>query len=142
MLTVTKTTAEHIPTFTTWKYPSPYNIYDLDSDEFTKIHEFYTVLTDSEIVGFFRLMNKGDFIMVGLGLSPEHCGKGVGSELMECIKHTAQSECPNMVLRLEVRTFNERARKCYERAGFAVIKEHNRNTPTGLADFYLMELAR
>lgn len=40
---------------------------------------------------------------------------------------------------LEVRTFNQRARKQYEAAGFHAVRQYERPTPSGVAEFLLTE---
>ncbi len=49
------------------------------------------------------------------------------------------ARCPHLPLRLEVRTFNQRARKQYEAAGFHAVRQYERPTPAGVAEFLPME---
>lgn len=49
------------------------------------------------------------------------------------------ARCPHLPLRLEVRTFNQRARKQYEAAGFHAVRQYERPTPAGAAEFLPME---
>jgi ribosomal protein S18 acetylase RimI-like enzyme len=50
---------------------------------------------------------------------------------------------PETAIGLEVRTFNKRAIKCYEKIGFIIKKRSRRDTPTlKNAEFYYMEYTK
>lgn len=135
-----------------WKYPGDYMVYDYPSweklkksglglgDDKTREKEFWSVYVGEELVGHFRLAEKEGCVMVGLGLAPDWCGRGEGRAFLELIKDQAVSMFPGRVLRLMVRTFNQRAIRCYEKAGFSSIGVKKFVTPNGPADMVVMEL--
>lgn len=136
-----------------WIYKKPYDIYNCPDWDTVKYQnwgmsnpdirkkEFSAVYLQEEFVGFFRLVNQGDSIMVGLGLHPDFCGRGYGENLLELMKIHAKNLYENLPLRLEVRSFNIRAIKCYQKLGFSEIAQYVKQTPSGSGNFVLMECA-
>ena len=151
-LKITDLTQEDAKTVCSWRYPPPYDIYHYPewetaraqhygmTDEETRRAEFYALKDGNNLTGFFRLTNHPDFVMIGLGLAPDQCGKGLGNQLMKAIQTVLKERYPGRPACLEVRTCNMRAIKCYKRAEFVVRKEYCRDTSMGMADFYLMVL--
>lgn len=135
-----------------WSYDNPYDIYNFPNWEIVteqkwgiadvekRKTEFYTIRKEKDLIGFFRFVKNEDFVMLGLGIMPKMCGHGLGKYVMDCIKKVFIERYPNGILRLEVRSFNLRAIKCYEKAGFVSKNRYFRNTPKGSAEFILMEL--
>lgn len=136
-----------------WFYEKPYDIYNCPDWESVKNQnwgmsnadirdkEFSAVYRENEFIGFFRLVNQSDFVMIGLGLRPDYCGRGYGEYLLRLVKKHASRQYKNLSLRLEVRTFNIRAIKCYQKLGFAEIAQYVKQTPSGSGNFVLMECA-
>ena len=134
-----------------WRYDAPYDVYDYPdwkkikrdgwgiSRWLTRRAEFYAVTADTRLCGFFRLVDCGDHIMLGLGLRPDLCGRGLGQELVSLALDTARSLYGGMPVRLDVRDFNLRARKCYERMGFREIDRYADTVLTDTVTFILME---
>lgn len=136
-----------------WQYGPPYDIYNFGGWEKAlaggsgltrpeiRAQEFYALEEDGLFAGFFRFMelDPGDHGMLSLGLRPALCGRGRGKELMALAKEEWAARCSHLPLRLEVRTFNQRARKQYEAAGFHAVRQYERPTPAGAAEFLLME---
>lgn len=83
--------------------------------------------TADEIVGFVMFsMERGDFeqddvrgIVRNLYVEPSHRGRGVGSRLLEAAE-TALADAGAARISLEAMAENERARRFYERHGYAV----------------------
>lgn len=135
-----------------WKYPGEYAVYNYPSweelrnsnsgpaNDFIRETQFYAVYDRDFLAAHFRLAEEEDFVTVGLGFCPEYCGKGAGSALMSLIKGCARERFPNKALRLFVRTFNQRAIRCYERAGFHRQGTVKAKTPTGETVMYDMIL--
>lgn len=135
-----------------WRYNSPYDIYNYPdwetitqqkwgiSDEVKRKTEFYSIKNGKDLVGFFRFIKNRDFVTLGLGIMPKMCGCGLGKHVMTDIKKVFVDRFPNEKLCLEVRSFNIRAIKCYEKAGFIIKGKCIKNTPMGSAEFILMEL--
>ncbi|UVI28252.1 GNAT family N-acetyltransferase [Paenibacillus spongiae] len=120
-----------------WTYPEPYAIYGMGGDE-ESLSELmngdYEFVTDrqGELVGFIctdhsaRVPGGYDAgiyedehgVDLGLGLDPDLTGRGLGSDfVIASVRHVAQRFAVRHV-RLAVMTFNERAKKVYEKAGF------------------------
>ena len=135
----------------TWRYPTPYDIYnEPDWDEVVRLgwdladtrarrKEFLALRAAGALTGFLHLKRQADCVMLGVGLRPDLCGRGLGAKAMELACAEAAKRHSGVPLRLEVRTFNNRARKCYEQAGFRTVDRYVRQTPLGHAEFFLME---
>jgi [ribosomal protein S18]-alanine N-acetyltransferase len=129
--------AEHI---SLWHYEEPYSMYNMDGSE-DCIKEllngfYYSALSkDGQIVGYFCFgesaqvpagnqfgaYDSKDMVDIGLGMNPELCGQGAGSEfLSEGIRFAKENLKVNR-FRLTVAAFNKRAVNVYKRVGF---KEH------------------
>jgi ribosomal-protein-alanine N-acetyltransferase len=134
----------------TWKYENEYSIYDysneadhmLDSQAWGR--GIFAVLSpEGELVGelsiefldeedkFAEYSEFGDKelinqreLWIGFGLRPELVGQGRGAGFVTaCVEHAvAQSQYRGEYVRLGVATFNERAIKAYEKAGFQVFE--------------------
>lgn len=59
---------------------------------------------------------------------------------MNLIVTCCRDKYNNKKISLEVRFFNKRAIKCYEKAGFHVKDTYKKNTPLGCGIFLKMEL--
>lgn len=135
-----------------WKYPGEYAVYNYPSwedmkransgpaNDFVRETQFYAVYDKDFLAAHFRLVEETNFVTVGLGFCPEYCGKGAGCALMVLIKDCARKRFPKKNLHLLVRIFNERAIRCYEKAGFHIQSTMKVNTPTGEAEMYEMVL--
>lgn len=74
----------------------------------------------------------------GIGAAPEHCGKGYGQQMTRRVQHLPEP-VSGKALYLEVRTWNRRAVRCYEKAGFRIAGEPIRQTTSaGDGIFYHM----
>lgn len=135
-----------------WKYDGEYSIYNypdwnkvlsekwaIANDEKREM-EFSAVVDDNRrLCGYFRLINKDDHVLIGLGLKPSLCGQGLGNAFMELLMQMCANMYPNKKLVLEVRAFNKRAVKCYEKAGFKTTDIYKKDTPIGSSEFLRME---
>lgn len=135
-----------------WNYDAEYSIYNYPA--WNKIYnekwaitieekrkrEFFAVVDDySNLCGYIRLQNKNEYVLIGVGLKPSICGQGLGNILMEMLKQQCRELYPSKKIVLEVRCFNERAIKCYKRAGFKVKEIYIKDTPIGYGEFIRME---
>lgn len=133
------------------RYAPPYDVYNYPdwyvvsarhwaiADPEKRKAQLYAVKSGEKLIGYFRLSEEPDCINLGLGLAPECCGKGFGKPFMELVLQNFKNRNTKKPFRLEVRNFNERARKCYERAGFTEIGRCRKDTPIGASDFIIME---
>lgn len=83
-----------------------------------------------------------DNVFLGVGMKPTTCGNGLGSSVMVELIKLAESRYPNKEIFVEVRSFNARAKKCYESIGFETVKTYWKDTLFGGDDFYLMKYVR
>ncbi|WP_202710290.1 GNAT family N-acetyltransferase [Sporosalibacterium faouarense] len=134
-----------------WKYDGIYSVYNLPDWEIAKTgkigisqykkreKEFVGVFNEhNEICGFFRMKFDKD-VIVGLGLKPSLCGKGLGYDFMKLVIKESKKRYGDSNIRLVVRDFNERAIKCYRNCGFKVIGRTVKETLSGESSFYEME---
>lgn len=135
-----------------WKYDGEYSVYNYPSwdvivqskwaitIEEKRRKQFKVVVDDNKnLCGYFRILPNEDDVIIGIGLKPSLCGRGLGKKFMDIVKGECNKKYPMMNITLEVRCFNERAIKCYKRAGFKIIHEHIGNTITGKEKFYKMQ---
>lgn len=119
----------------TWRYPEPYNVYDLDDSE-QGLQEvldggFWAVRKSGELVGYLCFgvqarvpcgMHQGFYpnshVDIGLAMRPDLTNQGLGLEFLQKALEFARQVFESDCLRLTVASFNQRARKVYERAGF------------------------
>lgn len=134
-----------------WRYPAPYDAYNLPPWEESarqglgitqrpvREGEFFAACQSNAFIGWFRLKSSADSIVLGVGLAPECCGKGFGVQLLRLAIEKCAELYGSLPLRLEVRAFNRRAIRCYERVGFRELSRVQKHTPSGRAEFLLME---
>lgn len=77
-------------------------------------------------------------MFIGIGVNPQVCNKGYGTEMLKMAYATSKQLYPNKPLYLEVRTWNERAIRCYEKAGFVKDQEIKQVTFMGEGVFWRM----
>jgi RimJ/RimL family protein N-acetyltransferase len=117
-----------------WRYPSPYSAYDLDSQEAPVLDEllrpenrYHAMVRGDEIIGFFCLgpdaripgwNYDGSALDLGMGLRPDWTGHGEGYGCLTAVIAFVEKECPGMLLRATVLAWNQRALRLCQRAGF------------------------
>lgn len=133
-----------------WQYPAPYDVYSYPDWEIVERQgwdiaipekrsaEYIGFRTASGLVAFGRLTLLQKYVLIGIGLRPDSCGRGLGVTVMKSLIAEAQKRHPGQLPALEVRTFNVRAIRCYEKCGFRRVKQYVRNTLTGEDRFYFM----
>lgn len=135
-----------------WKYNDEYSIYNYP--EWNKIinerwgitvevkrkSEFNAIVDERKnLCGYIRLIDKNDYVLIGIGLKPSLCGQGLGNITMEIVKQQCKNKYANKKIILEVRSFNKRAIRCYKNAGFDIVEIYKKNTPIGYGEFIKME---
>jgi len=148
-------TENHVRQICCWKYEGVYSVYNfLDWDTLVKLREGitieekrkneFTAVTDenNNLCGYIRFVENKEFVLVGLGLKPLLCGQGLGNILMELLKNECKKRYNNKKIALEVRSFNKRAIKCYEKSGFETTGIYQRDTLIGSDKFIKMEYKR
>ena len=112
----------------TWQYQEPYTFYDADQDpdDLADLlnpqswqETYHSVLDEhNELIGFFTFKLDEGIIEIGLGLRPDLTGQGIGLEFVQAGLACAKNTFSLTAFRLKVATFNQRAIRVYEKAGF------------------------
>ena len=134
-----------------WVYEPPYDIYGWMSwDQMQELEiEFgdpelrqqqYLAVLDAkgELAGFAQLFPLQQTIRLGIGMRPDLCGNGYGTEFTLAVVRTAIQRNPEAEIDLEVLTWNQRAIRTYQKAGFHITDTYTRRTPDGMKPFYCM----
>lgn len=122
-----------------WRYPSPYDVYNYPAWNIMaenkwaitlperRKQEFRSICYADKVVAYFRLFedHPGGKYFLGLGLLPTLCGTGKGAVIMEQILAYAKKVNIKQ-LYLEVRDFNTRAMRCYQKAGFVEVDRYDK----------------
>lgn len=131
-----------------WHYPAEYSFYDLqeDPEDYAEIldpkargNQYYQVIDDNQLVGYFVLEESQGVLNLGLGLRPDLTGQGFGSSFLNLILAYARENYPVQTIRLGVAAFNLRAQKLYQKAGFHTTREYLQETNGGHYPFIEME---
>lgn len=135
-----------------WRYEDKYSEYNMESYDMLKSrgssitkaensNNYLCYFKNGELIGYTNttLKKNGD-LFLGIGLAPKYCGNGLGCNILKNSIAVAKERYPNSKITLQVRSWNERAIKCYEKAGFKFIKkdiiEDHNGIPT---EFIFME---
>ncbi len=131
-----------------WKYDDPYSFYDMtaDLDDYNEIVNetlrnvcnYFEVIANDELKGFFSITLTNNDIEIGLGLRPDCCGKGIGRGFVDCIINYIDVHYNYNALILSVASFNKRAIKVYEACGFVQQETFIQETNGGMYDFIKM----
>ncbi|HEU5441580.1 MAG TPA: GNAT family protein [Ktedonobacterales bacterium] len=122
-----------------WHYPGAYAHYDFGLLEMLGIAlaeqllrligrgVYYSVLDErGRFIGLFTFEREGNVVTIGLGLRPSLTGQGLGLAFVEAGLAFAQARFRPARFRLDVATFNRRAYRVYERAGFRTTRAFER----------------
>lgn len=125
--------------FMTWRYPPPYDVYNMSHDgqtDFSEaidyflnpVYEFYILYAEQdELVGFFSFGSDaqvpgGNYIPpaidIGLAVKPEYTGRGLGIYFAKTAVSYAINKYHPPQLRVTIADFNDRAKKVWRRLGF------------------------
>src|SRR5690242_11113893 len=103
-----------------WRYPAPYDFYNGDQEEPFNPERYFAAYDETgALVGFYYFEPKPPDLDYGLGLHPDLTGRGLGLEFFRAGLEFGRERYRPEHVYLHVAAFNERARKVYERAGFA-----------------------
>jgi len=133
-LTITPMCAAAAEKVIGWRYPPPYDVYNLDEDPATLVAIF-----SDPASGYFQLragdalvgcccygaegrVRGGDYsapaLDVGIAIRPDLTGRGMGRRYMGAVLAFAEERFQPPALRLTVAAFNARARRLYTGLGF------------------------
>ena len=130
-----------------WHYEPPYDFYDFEADPEDhaeildperRAGDYHSVEVDGDLVGFFSFKVHGDAVEIGLGLRPDLTGAGMGLEFVEAGLDFARVAFRPASFWLDVATWNERAKKVYEKAGFEPGHVWTHESGQGPVDFLRM----
>jgi ribosomal-protein-alanine N-acetyltransferase len=134
-----------------WHYEGVYSFYDLGEDvedrrEFLDPANwngaYYAVLDqEGQLVGYFVFSPEEDVLVLGLGMRPDLTGRGLGADFIDAGLAFAQEHYTQQKLRLSVATFNRRAIRAYEQAGFVRGRIVQQETNGGTYEFVEMTKA-
>ena len=133
-----------------WKYEGEYAIYDLPPYEEMracrigfmneKAEKNFLGFWDRDVlVGFVNILEEPSEVFIGIGVHPRLCSRHYGRRILVQACEISRNRCPGKPLYLEVRTWNVRAIRCYESAGFQIDGEpYELTTGIGRGTFYRM----
>ena len=131
-----------------WHYEPPYDFYDArsDPDDLRELLDpklrkdaYFSVFDEGGVlVGLFQFEREGTTVDVGLGMRPDLTGQGLGIGFLLAGLQFARERFSPEGFTLSVATFNERAIRVYERAGFKRDTEYKHNTNGGEYPFLSM----
>ena len=110
-----------------WRYEPPYDFYDAVSDpgDLEELLDperredaYFSAFDEEDLVGFFQFEVRGDTVDVGLGLRSDLTGAGLGLGFLLAGLDFALKRFSPARFTLAVATFNGRAIRVYEKAGF------------------------
>lgn len=141
---MTQTDAEAVAA---WHYEAPYDFYDFEADPedhaeildpTRRAGDYHAVDVDGALAGFFSFKVHRDELEIGLGLRPDVAGRGLGLDFVEAGLDFAREAFAPSSFWLDVATWNERAKKVYERAGFEPRHVWTHTSGQGPVDFLRM----
>ena len=141
-----------------WRYEGPYAVYNWEDDDdpsdmLDRRSPYYAVRDEQgELIGFFaygssayvwgsgepHLYSENNTITIGLGMRPDLTGKGLGLAFVQAGLDFAREHFEPDYFRLYVLTYNERAIRVYERAGFERGGIYVQHSAEGERDFLEM----
>ncbi len=136
-----------------WNYENEYSVYNLPS-YFEAVDKGYGItkkenrdnyicyIYNEEVIAYINMKKMPDKkIFFGIGLRPDYCGKGKGKYFLNDGINEIKNRFPNYLIYLEVRSFNQRAIKAYEKVGFVITETKVKKDSFGNdTEFVIMEL--
>lgn len=135
-LRIQKLTSAQIHTFINWRYPQPYALYNIETQDLQATVAFfsnpangYFAIVDSAqtLLGFCTFgadaqVPGGDYRLqaldIGMGIRPDLTGQGHGVDFAWQVLAFASRHYPQRTQRVTIAEFNRRAQKVYQRLGF------------------------
>jgi ribosomal-protein-alanine N-acetyltransferase len=133
-----------------WHYDGDYAFYDQESLPMLSLALFqaplrmlgleaFVVFDDAnERIGIFTFIQRGGAIEIGLAMRPDLTGRGLGLSFVESGLDFARDRYAPTRFTLDVATFNVRARRVYERAGFRPLDTFTRRFKGDQREFLAM----
>lgn len=92
----------------------------------------------NERVGIFTFIQRGGVIEIGLAMRPDLTGRGLGLSFVAAGLDFARDRYAPTRFTLDVATFNVRAQRVYERAGFRPLDTFTRRFKGNRCEFLAM----
>ena len=92
----------------------------------------------NERIGIFTFIQRGGVIEIGLAMRPDLTGRGLGLSFVEAGLNFARDRYAPTRFTLDVATFNVRAQRVYERAGFRPLDTFTRRFKGKRCEFLAM----
>ena len=144
-----------------WRYDRPYAVYNGSPASIASLLEpryLYHSVHDGhgDLVGYFcfgedarvsagrrsGVYESEDALDVGLGMRPDLTGRGLGEKFVRAGLQFAGETYSPPAFRLTVATFNHRAIRVYERAGFERVETFGATRMNGEREWLLMRRGR
>jgi [ribosomal protein S18]-alanine N-acetyltransferase len=140
--------AVHAHSVAAWQYEGIYTFYDAsqDAEDLAELLDpaswkdrYYAVLDQGrDLVGYFSFQQEGTSLVIGLGLRPDLTGRGLGLPFLEAGLAFGRKKFHPVHFSLSVATFNQRAIRLYEKAGFQPAGTFLNETNGGTYEFLRM----
>lgn len=130
-LHLTPLAREHAEEIVTWRYPEPYDIYDMTGADPAELVEpelgFHAVLAGDQLIGFRSFGPDGQVpgwvyddgaLDTGGGLRPDLTGRGLGRAVISAGLAYGRTRFAPPAFRVTVAAFNARALRTVESLGF------------------------
>jgi len=139
MIELKKMTIQDAKHICCWRYEDEYSVYNLpewkvakeDGYDITKSDkresEFMSIYLNNELMGYGRISLRDNQVVLGIGIKPDQCSKGYGNKAFKLLIQEAKTRSNDESIVLIVRSFNERAIKCYKKNHFIIINELDLN---------------
>lgn len=134
-------TAAHAADIVTWRYPAPYDCYDLTSADLAVLANpgsgFFALTDGAELIGYRSLGADGQVpgggydgaaLDTGGGLRPDLTGKGLGKEAIRAGLECGRQQFAPAAFRVTIATFNVRAQRVVQALGFRNISRFQAST--------------
>lgn len=150
MLQYHEMTAQEKETVAAWNYTGDYEVYNMPSYQQQleqgvafgdpRCDQNFTSYYDGDkLIGFTNVLEEETEVFIGIGVSPNVCGQGYGQQMLRIAQEISRKRYPEKPLYLEVRSWNQRAITCYQKAGFTVDGEpFEQETMLGTGSFLRM----
>ena len=155
--TLTQITRADAQAISRWRYDGPYSAYNGNPASVASLLEprySYHAVHDEHggLVGYFcfgedarvpagkrlGLYEREVALDIGLGMRPDLTGRGLGEEFVHAGLRFANETYAPPAFRLTVATFNRRAIRVYERAGFEPVETFGATRLNGEKEWLLM----
>ena len=134
-------TAAYAAEIVTWRYPPPYDLYDLTEDDAAALARtdagYFALTCQHELIGFRSFGADGQVpggsydsaaLDTGGGLRPDLTGKGLGREAIRTGLAFGREQFSPTAFRVTIATFNVRARRVVQSLGFGHVASFHATT--------------